>query len=290
MILTPGIFARTTTFILGSEKHAGKTTLLNYLVRSLRGKWPLAYMSVGLDGESGDAVSGAPKPRVVAAEGDWLVTARQALDRSDLAAEIHEVFPSVTILGPSVLARVVRGGSVELVGPGTNTQLARVLEYVVSEAGIETVLVDGAINRVTQVAASSRGAYLYVLRVDRSNVARVVDTMRRLFRLQNAALATDDVLADETTRVVDGALTSEKAQGLDASCRTIVVEDFSRVFLSHAELIALERRVQLRVLARIEFHAFVVNLHDVARRDFADMLGDPALAEKVVFNPYQEVA
>ena len=290
MILTPGIFVRATTFLLGSEKHAGKTTLLNYLIRRLRGRQPLAYLSVGVDGEGRDLISGVPKPHVVAAEGDWLVTAEQALRRSDLSAEIHEVFPFSTVMGPPVLARVVRGGSVELIGPGANTQLAKILEYIVADAGIETVLVDGAINRVTQVAAATQGAYVFVLRVTRNNLTRAIDTMRRLFRLQDVPVAPGDHSIDEQTLVLDGALTSERANSINPACRTIILEDFSHIFLTHTELLSLQRRVQLRFRRRLEFRAFVVNLHDLPRQEFLDELAAPDLAEKVVFNPYQEVA
>jgi len=290
VILTPGIFVRTTTFVLGSEKHAGKTTLLNYLVRRLRGPQPLAYLSVGVDGESRDLISGVPKPHVIATEGDWLVTAEQALRRSDSSAEIHEVFPFGTVMGPPVLARVVRGGPVELIGPGSNTQLAQVLEFLVADAGIETILVDGAINRVTQVASSTRGAYLFVLRVTRSNLARSIDAMRRLSCLQDVPVAPTDVAIDEATSIVDGALTAERADAIDTSFRTVIVEDFSRVFLTHAELASLRRRARLMFRRRLDFHGFVVNLHDLSRQQLLDMLADPVLEESIVFNPYQEVA
>lgn len=305
-MLTPDMFERTTTFLLGSEKHAGKTTLLNYLIRRLRGgsgsrpvhapgsvappPSPLAYLSVGVDGEGRDLISGTPKPQVVAAEGDYLVTAEQALRRSDLSAEIHEVFPFNTVLGPPVLARVVRGGPVELVGPGGNTQLAQVLEHIVVQAGVETVLVDGAINRVTQVAASTQGACLLVLRVTRVNLARAIEMLRRLYCLQDIPVVPTGDHLEAGTLALDGALTAERLHTLDAACRTIIVEDFSRVFLTRAELQALQQRVQLRLRRRFEFRAFVVNLYDLSHRAFLDALSLPELAEKVVFNPYAEAA
>ena len=89
MILTPDMFAGRTTFLVGAEKHAGKTTLLNYVIRMVRqARVPLAYMSVGVDGEVSDALSGARKPHVIAAAGDWIVTAEKAIDQGDLAVEV----------------------------------------------------------------------------------------------------------------------------------------------------------------------------------------------------------
>jgi len=290
MILTPDMFAGTTTFVLGSEKHAGKTTLLNYLIRRLRGDGALAYLSVGVDGSGTDSISGAAKPHVVAQAGDWLVTAQSALQRSDLDAEIHEVFPFSTVLGRPALVRVVRGGPVELIGPGTNTQLAAVLDSLSGQAGIKTVLVDGAINRITQVAASAIGAYVYVIRVDRANIARAIDTMRLMHRLQDIAPAGSGEESGEGVAVIDGALTPARVRSIPAGCRTVVVENFSHVFLTHAELKSLLGRAELRFKLQMNFRAFVVNLYDVTRPEFLDMLGDDAIAAKVAFNPYQEAA
>lgn len=290
MILTPNIFADATTFILGNEKNAGKTTLLNYLVRRLRERGSLAYLSVGVDGEGTDLISGGAKPNVVAAPGDWLVTAAHALRQSDIAAEIHEVFPFGTAMGPSVLVRVVRGGFVELIGPGTNQQLSHVLQYVTSGAGVRTVLVDGAINRITQVGASAASSYVYVLRANRVNLARTVDSMRLMSRLGSMPVLTGQPPTDANAAVLAGALTSGKAQALDTACRMVVVQDFSHVFLSSAELASLLRRASLHFREQFHCRAFVVNLIDVSRGEFLDALADPSIAEKVAFNPYQEVA
>ena len=278
-----------TTFIVGSDKHAGKTTLLNYCLRRLRGRTPLAYLSVGVDGEGRDALSGVPKPHVTAEAGDWLVTAEQALRRGDVSAEIRDVFPFETVLGAPVLARVVRGGPVELIGPGSNAALAHILAHLVTDAGIETVLVDGAINRITPVAASTQAACVYVLRVDRAGLPRAIDRMRRLACLQAVPVARDDV-GDDAIRVLDGALTAEKAAELDAGCRTLIVEDFSHVFLTYAELRDLQRRVALRFRRQVAMRAFVINLSDVSQDEFLARLTDTGIMEKVIFNPYQEVA
>ena len=290
MTLTPAIFLGATTFLVGSDRHAGKTALLNYLIRRLRGEIALAYLSVGVDGECRDSLSGAPKPHVVAKAGDWLVTAEQALRRSDVSAEIRDVFPFETVLGAPVLARIVRGGPVELIGPGSNTALARILDHIVADTDVETVLVDGTINRITQVAASTQAACVYVLRVDAANLPRAIDAMRRVAYLQAVPVAANDSPTDDAARVLDGALTTEKAGELDAGCQTLIVDDFSRVFLTYAELQKLQRCVELRFRRQVALHAFVVNLYDVSRQEFLDMLGNTDIAGKVVFNPYQEVA
>ena len=56
-------FRDRTTFILGSDKNVGKTTFLNLALSRLRtaGCRP-AYLTIGVDGEKFDLISGARKP------------------------------------------------------------------------------------------------------------------------------------------------------------------------------------------------------------------------------------
>jgi len=52
-------FHHRTTFILGSDKHAGKTTFLKYALARLRAAGcQVAYMTIGVDGEGRDSLSG----------------------------------------------------------------------------------------------------------------------------------------------------------------------------------------------------------------------------------------
>jgi hypothetical protein len=290
VILTPGMFAGATTFLLGSGKHAGKTTLLNYLLHRLRGAEPLAYLSVGVDGEGRDLISGAAKPHVPAAEGDWLVTTQQALERSDASVEIREVFPHRTMLGAVAVVRVVRGGTVELHGPGGNAQLAQVLEHLATETAIRTVLVDGAINRVTPVAAAGDAACVFIVRVEPATLARSIEAIRRVNLLMRVPLADHAVESSGSTCVLAGALTTDRLHTLEDTCRVLVVDDFSHVFLTYAELQGLAERVELRVRRAVRLTACVANLRDVPRDAFLDALNDASLAERLVFNPYQEAA
>lgn len=282
MILTPGTFAHGTTFLVGSEKHAGKTTLLNYLVRMLRPTCPPAYLSIGVDGESTDTLGGFTKPLVHTEAGDWIVTAESALTRSGLSVEIHEVFPFNGVMGRPVLAHVIRAGAVELLGPGENAHLSWILDYLMGVNGITGILVDGSINRITQLSAGTEPACAYVVRANRGNLPRVIELLRRLSLLQHLPLATDGVY-------IDGALTSDVAAGLPDSPR-LVVDNLSCVFLSYAELVTLQRRTKLTCRRQIELRACFVNLHDISQQEFLDRLAGDAIAERIAFNPYQEAA
>ena len=127
MDLVEGLTGRT-VFIVGSAKNAGKTTFLNYALSRLRPRGAVGFLSIGVDGEERDLVFGTPKPSIRAEAGDLLVTSDRMLQASELGWELLEAFPGSTVLGRLVLARVRRGGTVELCGPANNERLAPVLD------------------------------------------------------------------------------------------------------------------------------------------------------------------
>lgn len=279
-----GTFTGATTFLLGNEKNAGKTTLLNYVVSRIRNAGPLGYMSIGVDGERNDAITGAPKPQVIAEAGDWLVTARQALAESVVQADLREVFPFQTVFGAPVLAHVRIGGRIELIGPGSNARVAQVLEAVAAE-DIQTVVIDGAYDRVTQVSVARHGTIVYVARATPANLTRVAGEVRRMFLLQSLpVLPEHPERVDASICTLDGALTARAIETLPAGCRTILLGDFSQVFLSEPELRRLLRQVELRFCRAFRFAACIVNLYDLTEKEFRETLNDPAIASHVVFN------
>jgi len=68
---------------------------------------------------------------------------------------------------------------------------------------------------------------------------------------------------------------------------TIVVEDFTKVFLGWEALRALLRVSSLAVQHALDFGGFVLRLRDVERAAFAAALNDPELESMVVYNPYE---
>ena len=90
--------------------------------------------------------------------------------------------------------------------------------------------------------------------------------------------------------IIDGALTPGRLPGRDTKKGTLVVEDFTKVFLGWQQWSDLRSRFDLRFSSRTEPAAFVVNLCNVARADFEKRLGSPDLAGRLVYNPYKAVA
>jgi hypothetical protein len=275
-----------TVFIVGSKKNAGKTTFLNYALSRLRGSGAIGALSIGVDGGAQDLVFGSPKPQVRAERGDILLCAETALAGADLHYEILNVYPFRTAIGRPVLLRALRAGRAEISGPENNEQLGGILADM-RRHGAGTVLVDGAVDRITQVAAGGRAAFVYVARVEPENLDSSAAAIKLVWAAAAVQLCRAGEKLPEPVFVIDGALTPGRIPGRDIKCGTLVIEDFTKVFLSWQQWAELKNRFELRFGAKPDLAAFVVNLCDVSRTDFEKKLALPALAERIVYNPYE---
>jgi hypothetical protein len=134
--------------IIGMCKNAGKTTVLNSLLRQLADCGEtLALTSIGRDGEGTDLVTGTKKPGIYVREGTLLATASElALQHCDVSREILDTTGIFTPMGEVVLLRARSDGAVQLGGPSMNSQLAFVRDQFF-RLGADRVLIDGALSR-----------------------------------------------------------------------------------------------------------------------------------------------
>jgi hypothetical protein len=239
-------------------------------------------LTVGYDGEARDYVSGTRKPAVPVARGDIIVTTERFA--RPCSPEILEAGPGSTALGRLCVARATRAATVALVGPEGNALVAWAIECIVDGGFADTVLVDGAFNRLTQ-AASIRGArFVYVLRAEKANLERAVAQVRRLARLVRLPLAEET--AGASFRLPD-ALTAETAARLPADARTVVVPDLTKVFLADAELAAFMRERVLRVERALGFGGFIVACRGISDDAFLGAVADDSISSLIGFNPYE---
>lgn len=276
-----------TTFIVGSGKNAGKTTFLNYTLKNLRMLTTPFFMSIGVDGEQTDQIFGTNKPRIFAEHGDYVVTTDLALKHADLSCEIHEVFPFQTVMGRPVLARVTSGGYVEVIGPENNTQVAEILASIKAVNGEKTILIDGAVNRITQVAAFEGAQFVFVVRVEQNRLSMIIDNIRLIGLFKDIERA-PSILNAEKTFVCEGALTKTKLQKIGSEVKAIVIDDFTKVFLNWREMNLLLKKYEIYCRNRFDLAFIVVNLFDVSRETFMKTLDDDNLAKQIVFNPYEQ--
>lgn len=255
------------TFITGSEKNAGKTTFLNYVLARLRGARPVAYMTIGVDGEETDLVFGNPKPRITAVPGDIIASTDRLFSRSDGEFEYLDVFPFSTPLGRMCLARAMRPCHVEIAGPDTNEQLS-VLIAAAESRGARTCLVDGAVNRVTQAASRGDAGFVFVASVRRQSFNSDMDAIRLM--LDYDSVPRYDGKAGGFR--VQGALTEARAAAIPKDAEAVVLEDFTKNFLS------LQAWTRFRRQRRVEFEHVVplrfvqAVLYDVSAEEIAPLV------------------
>jgi len=294
MLDEAGDFLGRVTFVTGPEKHCGKTTFMNRAAQLVRrgavaeGRPVPALLTVGYDGEARDFLSGARKPAVPVAAGDIIVTTERFA--KPCCPEILEVLPGSTALGRLCIVRAHRAATVALVGPEGNSLVAWAVRHIVEEGLTETVIVDGAINRITQAAAVSGARFVYTLRVDASSLDRSVARVRRMAELVRLPVASEMVElpgCPTAPYMLDGALTAETAARLPREARAVIVEDFTKIFLVDSEWSAFLRARALFVARRIEFGGFVVMCRGISNHDFEARLADDSIASLVAYNPYE---
>jgi hypothetical protein len=142
----PGQKRIETIAIVGLSKNAGKTTVLNALVRRFSGRLHLGLMSIGVDGEERDAWSGREKPVIPVLEGMLVASASMALDVNPGHWEILESCGIDSTMGEVFLARAKQETRVKLAGIPTREKALKATRLL-KEAGADLVLLDGAYDR-----------------------------------------------------------------------------------------------------------------------------------------------
>jgi len=175
--------------LVGLCKNAGKTVTLNSLIRAsaAAGLTP-GLLSTGRDGEAVDAVTELPKPRIWVPEGALVASALPALrpgGAEDGAARVEVCAETgvTTPLGPVVIGRVVRPGTVLLVGPGSAARIGALLDAL-EAAGAALCLVDGSFDRRAAAAPAVTGrAVLAAGAAYSASMAETVAQVRYLLEL-----------------------------------------------------------------------------------------------------------
>ncbi len=275
------------TFVTGPGKHSGKTTFLNRALALVRaaGERP-AFLSIGYDGDARDTLSSARKPAVRVRPGDVVVSAERFLRDSRILPEILEVLPGSSAFGRVCLVRAGRPGSLVLVGPEGNEGVARALAFLRDEGAAGTVLVDGAINRVTQVASWPGARFVFTIRADPAGADRAAREASRLSLLASLPRAPRGFGEGEGEASIEGPLTATTAAALPKGVRSVAVGDFTKVFLDGPELKSFLAGRSLFVREAPECAGIVAVLRGVSRASFLERLDD-ATAARVVFNPYE---
>jgi hypothetical protein len=283
-------FINKTVFITGNSKNAGKTTFLNYLLPNTRKIVnSLAYLTIGIDGEQEDMIFGNLKPGIHAETEDYIVTCDSILSASDGNFEIIEVFPFSNKLGTLVLVKTLRPGSVELIGPENNAQLNYIINYLRIEKNIKTIFIDGAINRITQITSAENSEFIYVMKVASKDIMKSINQIKKLSLIKNFSVISNNKNLENNIFICDGALTSLRVSKIPDTCKNILVNDFTKIFLSWNELNNLLKNKTIFYKEKFHLSCISVNLYDINRNDFNYLLSSNNINEKIEFNPYEHI-
>lgn len=274
--------AGSVTVVTGFEKGSGKTTFLNLALPYAREAGPTAVFSIGVDGGLKARESGTAVPEIHVLPGDVVLTTETFARASGARFEVLDALPGRTALGRLLVGRTLRPGSITLVGPEHFSQLAELIARVRQEGWASSVLVDGAVNRITQVSALGDVRFAFTMRADRSNLARVSAKVRAMAALSSLPAG------DEGHRI-EGPLTMETLKQLPRETSVLSVEDFTKVFLEPTELFRTLERYRLQVRRAIELLCFAVTLRDVTREAFLQAVG-PEVEPRLLFNPYETLS
>ena len=245
-----------TMSIVGMCKNAGKTTVLNWLLRGSRRDRVLGLTSIGRDGESTDVVTGTEKPSIFVPEGTLVATAKDMLRLGDITLEVLMTTGIPTPLGEVVIVRARSDGYVQLAGPSITTQLKAVSRWFF-ELGADQSIIDGALGRKSLGArAVAEGVILCTGASYHMSMEKVVADTVNIYRIMNLPKAEtlppedepglEAALKKHGEALVSGALTDSMVVPLLRSGvlrgGRLVVKDPSKVLLSTDTLDKLSAR------------------------------------------------
>lgn len=279
------------TAITGFEKGSGKTTFLSLALPHARRAGPVAVFTIGVDGRLKTDRGASTDIRIE--PGDVVMTTETFARASEASLEVLDTVPGRTALGRLFVGRARRAGSVTLVGSEHLSALAGTIARVRDEGWAASVLIDGAVSRITQVSALGDLQFVFTVRADRGNLARAAARVRAVSAMAELPLETEAASAHTSDRGaihrLDGPLTAEIMQTLPESVKTVSVDDFTKIFLEPKDLLRAMSRLQLLVRRQFDLLGFVVTLRDVRPDAFAELTG-PTAARQIAFNPWAPTA
>ncbi|MCX8012809.1 MAG: hypothetical protein N3A02_00785, partial [Rectinema sp.] len=243
-----------------------------------------------------------PTNRIELWPGEVFATSSSILPHMDCLPLIEAGPFGSSALGPVVIARAGRYGNAILVGPGQNETLAEASRDALALPGIDAVIIDGTLSRLTQLSHLQEALLFCAVMVDRANCRRIAERMVHFLRLATLPEwkgRSESGLNSGTCHIIDGPLTSSKLAELSVKRaaapggeRTlpIVVDDMAHIFLSEQELESLVIHQRLFVARPTRFAGFVLTLRDLLLEEFLPNLPANVVDHIICSNPYEEDA
>ncbi|OEF97262.1 hypothetical protein BHF71_03765 [Vulcanibacillus modesticaldus] len=138
-----------TISIIGLSKNAGKTTLLNHLIKKYQREMiKIGITTIGVDGEQEDGWTGNKKPAILVPEGTIIATVSDGLKIGTARWRILEKLNLHSSIGDIYLAEAIQEGTVKLLGIPSTEDISH-LSSRFEDFGTKRLLVDGAYDRLS---------------------------------------------------------------------------------------------------------------------------------------------
>ncbi|PKL41589.1 MAG: hypothetical protein CVV41_17700 [Candidatus Riflebacteria bacterium HGW-Riflebacteria-1] len=239
--------------IIGTEKNAGKTTVLNHLLAADR-RPDQAITSIGYDGEDVDQVTGTDKPVIYVGRGTLVATASDLIGQCDFTRELVRLTGLYTPLGEVVILRALSDGYAQIAGPSTTGQMSR-LTRMLQQANAGRIIIDGAAARKSTAAVSTADACLLATGASYSpDPEKIVEHTRHIAAMLTLPPATDvpETIKQAYFKAENPSCSTIGAGSQDADCLLVdhtaqVIVSASSLEDSAAEVIATHVEQPLRV-------------------------------------------
>ena len=86
---------------------------------------------------------------------------------------------------------------------------------------------------------------------------------------------------------IEGALTESKLLAIPESCKLLLINDFTKIFLDYSGVTALTGKLEIAYKIPYQLNSFVVILKDIVKRDFESILEQHNINETILYNPYE---
>jgi hypothetical protein len=181
-----------------------------------------------------------------------------------------------------VVARTIRSGNIELVGPEHNEQLRQVIDYLKHALGYKSIIIDGAASRITPVNSIADSGFYYLVNTDHRNLKKTIEQMQLL--AQCAKFKTVETGTDYYR--INGALTASKLDSIPKDNHTLLINDLTSVFLNNNQLQKLIQQVDIKVKNKLNLKGFIVVLKDIEQTDFEHSISSKPIDAEIIYNPY----
>lgn len=170
-------------YVVGNEKNVGKTTVVKHLLQQMNN---VCVTSIGFDGEETDNITGLPKPSVKLKQNDFVITCERFLDASHFL--IIEAIDENPLAGAILLAQCVLPTHVMIAGA-----TPRAIELATKREYFETLIVDGALDRLVHAGFIDNASIIFVIGVQQQAEAELQRSIERVLGAFQIPLAPQSV-------------------------------------------------------------------------------------------------